>query len=70
MRGRVGAVSSVFVAGSNRLGDFESGMVAGLVGAPAAAVIGGLGSVLVVLGMAAVAPTLRRADRLQGPGMA
>jgi MFS family permease len=69
MRGRVGAVSSVFVAGSNRLGDFESGMVAGLVGAPAAAIIGGLGSVLVVLGMAAVAPSLRRADRLEGPGM-
>ena len=65
MRGRVGAVSSVFVAGSNRLGDFESGMVAGAVGAPAAAVIGGVGSILVVIGAALFAPTLRKADSLE-----
>jgi MFS family permease len=64
MRGRVTAVSSVFVSGSNRLGDFESGMVAGLVGAPIAAVIGGVGSVLVVALTAWITPELRRADRL------
>jgi MFS family permease len=67
MRGRVGAVSSVFVAGSNRLGDFESGMVAGLVGAPAAAVVGGLGSILVVIGAAVFARSLRDADSLDLP---
>ena len=64
MRGRVTAVSSVFVSGSNRLGDFESGMVAGLAGAPGAAVIGGLGSILTVALMAWLVPDLRKADRL------
>ena len=64
MRGRVSAVSSVFISGSNRLGDFESGIVAGLVGAPAAAVIGGVGSILVVLATAFLAPSFRKADRL------
>ena len=64
MRGRVSAVSSVFVSGSNRLGDFESGMVAGLVGAPIAAVIGGVGSILTVALTAWVVPELRKADRL------
>ena len=64
MRGRVSAVSSVFVSGSNRLGDFESGMVAGLLGAPIAAVIGGVGSILTVALMAYLVPDLRKADRL------
>ena len=64
MRGRVSAVSSVFIAGSNRLGDFESGVVAGLVGAGPSAVIGGVGSILVVALTAWLVPPLRNADRL------
>ena len=64
MRGRVSAVSSVFISGSNRLGDFESGIVAGLVGAPASTVIGGVGAMLVVLATAVLAPSFRRYDRL------
>ena len=64
MRGRVSAVSSVFISGSNRLGDFESGIVAGLVGAPASTVIGGLGAMLVVLATAFLVPAFRRYDRL------
>ena len=64
MRGRVSAVSSVFISGSNRLGDFESGIVAGLVGAPASTVIGGLGAILVVLATAIFVPKFRNADRL------
>ncbi len=64
MRGRVSAVSSVFISGSNRLGDFESGIVAGLVGAPASTVIGGVGAMLVVLATAFLVPTFRKADRL------
>ena len=67
MRGRVSAVSSVFVSGSNRIGDFESGMVAGLVGAPLAVVIGGIGTILVVAATSWLVPELRRADRLHGP---
>ena len=64
MRGRVSAVSSVFISGSNRLGDFESGIVAGLVGAPASTMIGGAGAMLVVLATAFLVPTFRKADRL------
>ena len=64
MRGRVSAVSSVFISGSNRLGDFESGLVAGLVGAPASTVIGGVGAILVVLATAIFVPRFRKADRL------
>ena len=64
MRGRVSAVSSVFISGSNRLGDFESGIVAGLVGAPVSTVIGGVGAMLVVLGTAFLMPSFRRYDRL------
>jgi MFS family permease len=64
MRGRVSAVSSVFISGSNRLGDFESGIVAGLVGAPASTVIGGVGAMLVVLATAVLVPSFRRYDRL------
>jgi MFS family permease len=64
MRGRVSAVSSVFISGSNRLGDFESGIVAGLVGAVRSTVIGGVGSMLVVLAMAFLVPAFRKFDRL------
>ena len=64
MRGRVSAVSSVFISGSNRLGDFESGIVAGLVGATRSTVIGGVGAMLVVLATALLVPTFRRFDRL------
>ena len=64
MRGRVSAVSSVFISGSNRLGDFESGIVAGLVGAPASTVIGGVGAILVVLATAVLSRSFRRYDRL------
>jgi MFS family permease len=64
MRGRVSAVSSVFISGSNRLGDFESGIVAGLVGAPASTVIGGVGAILVVAATAFLVPSFRKADRL------
>ena len=64
MRGRVSAVSSVFISGSNRLGDFESGIVAGLVGASRSTLIGGVGAVLVVAATALLAPSFRRYDRL------
>ncbi len=64
MRGRVSAVSSVFISGSNRLGDFESGIVAGLVGAPISTLIGGVGAVLVVAATAFLAPSFRNYDRL------
>jgi MFS family permease len=49
MRGRVSAVNSLFIGTSNQLGEFESGMVAGLLGPVAAGVTGGLGTIVVAL---------------------
>ncbi|HYK71838.1 MAG TPA: MFS transporter [Pseudoneobacillus sp.] len=47
MRGRVNAVNSLFIGSSNQLGEFESGMLAGFIGAAPAALIGGLGTIVV-----------------------
>jgi MFS family permease len=47
-RGRVGAVSSLFISASNELGEAESGFLAALIGPVAAVVAGGIGAVLVV----------------------
>jgi MFS family permease len=60
MRGRVGAIEGIFVNSSNQLGGFESGLAAQLVGPVLAVVGGGVATVLVVIGIAAVAPELRR----------
>ena len=49
MRGRVNAVNSLFIGTSNQLGEFESGMVAGLLGVVPAGVIGGVGTLLIAL---------------------
>ena len=47
LRGRVNAVNSLFTGTSFQLGEFESGVLAGFVGAVPAVVIGGIGSILV-----------------------
>jgi len=60
MRGRVNAVNSLFIGTSNQLGEFESGTLAGFVGAVPAALIGGLGTIVIAgLGMY-LFPSLRR----------
>jgi hypothetical protein len=65
MRGRVSAVSMVFVGASNELGEFESGLTAGWLGTVPAVVLGGVGTLLVVLIWSTVFPSLRRVDRLE-----
>ena len=47
MRGRVSAVSSIFIGASNQLGEFESGSTAALMGPVGSVVAGGLGTLLV-----------------------
>jgi hypothetical protein len=64
MRGRVNAVNSLFIGTSNQLGDFESGMVAGLLGAVPAGIIGGVGTVLVALLWMRLFPSLRDVQSL------
>ena len=48
MRGRVSAVSSVFIGASNELGGLESGVVAHLFGPVISVVSGGIGTLIVV----------------------
>ncbi len=65
MRGRVSAVAFVFIGASNELGEFESGLTAEWWGTVPAIVIGGAGSLAVVLLWAFLFPRLRRADRFE-----
>jgi hypothetical protein len=62
MRGRVSAVSMLFIGASNELGEFESGTSAALLGTVAAVVVGGIGTLLVVAGWMKLFPPLRRVN--------
>jgi MFS family permease len=66
MRGRVSAISGMFISASNELGDFESGLVAWFTSPIVAVVSGGIGTVLVVAVAAIASPALRRYGRLDG----
>lgn len=61
MRGRVGAVSSLFISASNELGEAESGFVAALIGPVATVIAGGAGAIAVTLVWSRLFPALRRA---------
>jgi MFS family permease len=65
MRGRVSAVSSLFIGASNELGEFESGGMARLLGPVGSAIFGGCGAIVVTLLWAGIFPALRKADRLE-----
>ncbi len=67
MRGRVGAVSSLFISGSNELGEAESGFLAALVGPVTAVVAGGIGAMLVAFAWSGWFPELRRARNFDPP---
>ncbi len=67
MRGRVSAVSGLFISASNELGEFRAGL-AGAAFGPIVAVVGGGALAIVVTGICAWAfPSLRRADRFVTP---
>jgi len=66
MRGRVSAVSGLFISGSNELGEFESGVLSRFIGPVMAAAFGGIGTMVVTGAWAWMFPALRRADRLDG----
>jgi len=67
MRGRVGAVSTLFISASNELGEAESGFLAALVGPVIAVVGGGIGAVAVVIVWAWRFPELRLATSFDPP---
>ena len=67
MRGRVFAVNALFVGSSAQLGGFTSGMMAALIGAVPAVVVGGCAVVATVALWAWLFPALRRMDRPDEP---
>ena len=64
MRGRVSAVSSVFVGASNEVGEFESGVTAEWWGVVPAVVVGGVGTIFIAGLFAKIFPELREVDSL------
>jgi len=64
MRGRVGAVNSVFIGASNQLGEFESGATAALLGPVGSVLLGGFGTLAVVALWFKLFPALAQRDRL------
>ena len=67
MRGRVSAVSGVFISASNELGEFESGLTAAWFGPVEAVVLGGIGAIIVTGLWMWGFPELRQADRFVAP---
>ena len=65
MRGRVNAVSSVFIGASNEIGEFESGVTAAWGGVVPAVVVGGIGTIFVAIIFARMLPQLRAVDSLK-----
>jgi MFS family permease len=66
MRGRVNAVNSLFIGTSNQLGEFESGMLAGLLGPVVTGLVGGIGTITVVLLWMRLFPDLLKVKTLEG----
>lgn len=60
LRGRVSAAHSALAMGGPRLGEFQSGMTATLVGPQAAMMLGGAGCVLVALAIGKLVPPVMR----------
>jgi len=60
MRGRISAVSWIFICSSNELGAFESGMVAAAIGTIPCVAVGGVITLAVVGITACIAPQLRK----------
>jgi hypothetical protein len=65
MRGRVTAVSVIFIGSSNELGEFESGVAAKVLGLVPSVVFGGVMSLLSVPAVAAMFPQLLRLGSLE-----
>jgi MFS family permease len=61
MRGRVSAISGLAISASNELGELQSGIAAGLLGAVGAVAFGGVGAIVVTAIWALIFPELRKA---------
>jgi MFS family permease len=63
LRGRMVAINMIFFMGGPQLGEFEAGLVAAALGAPASVILGGLGALLIVTLIGITTPILSRYDR-------
>ena len=68
MRGRVSAVSFVFIGASNELGELESGVTAKWLGTVRATILGGVGTLIVTGLWTVLFPGLRDVDELTSKG--
>lgn len=66
MRGRVSAVNAMFIGTSNQLGEFESGATAAWFGVVPAVLIGGIGTIIVVILWMRLFPQLLNTETLEG----
>jgi hypothetical protein len=69
IRGRVSAVSAMFIGASNELGEFESGLTAKWWGVVPAVVVGGTACLAVVAVYLKLFPQLRKLDRFPQPDL-
>ena len=67
MRGRVSAVSQLTISASNELGEFESGVMASILGPVGAVVFGGVGATVITLAWARLFPELGAARTFDPP---
>lgn len=65
MRGRVSSVNMIFIGTSNQLGEFESGTTASLLGTVPAALVGGIGTIVVVLLWMKLFPSILHVDKFE-----
>lgn len=65
MRGRVSAVSSLAISGSNELGELQSGFAAALLGPVGAVVFGGVGAIFVTALWSRLFPELKNAKTFE-----
>lgn len=69
MRGRVSAVSTMFIGSSNEIGAFESGTAAKLLGLVPSVIFGGITSLVSVLAIGSSFKSLRTLDLTKDPGI-
>jgi MFS family permease len=65
VRGRVSAVNMVFIGASNQLGEFESGMVAAIIGPIGAVIFGGIVALGITGAWYRLFPDLRNLDTIE-----
>ena len=64
LRGRVSAVNSIFIASSNKVGDFRAGAVATVLPPIATVTLGGIMALGITLGSYILFPKIRKLDKL------